>query len=288
MPNYFRQEIIVFFADAIKKRSPREVYWELLQLCHVFLGRFADEELFFRMPGAMHPARWMSKAIYYLKIFLLKDKMKRTAHETAGLTKICLLVSLVYARYWREAPLPERAPLNDFNLLTILHKYPVPDIRDAAVKAFRRHLWYFSEQQAPLALWRLCWWENKARYRRQLRTYQMAWSGTMIECLTIGFQCKNASQVGPLWYLIFSLWMVRKRLRCFYQTLLYADTWISSTSYWRPRSGSSRSSMTVLNEESLLFSLSLGTDEGWNPVAIPAPACQQQSEAVSSPDESSS
>ena len=45
---------------------------------------------------------------------------------------------------------------DDFNLLTLLHKNPVPDIRDgwgdAAVRAFRHHLWYFSEQLAPLAL----------------------------------------------------------------------------------------------------------------------------------------
>ena len=78
MSNGFRQEMIVFFTDAIKKRSPREDDRELLQLCHVFLGGSSDEK---------------------------------------------------------------RVPINDFNLLTLLHKYPVPDIRDATVKAFRRHLW---------------------------------------------------------------------------------------------------------------------------------------------------
>jgi hypothetical protein len=152
MPTGLRQEMILFYVNAIKSRSPREDYRELLQLCHVFLGGSSDEEPFFRTPGAMHHARWMSKAIYSLKIILFKDQMKLTAHERAGLTKICLFVSLVYARYWHEAPLAERAPLNDFNLLALLHEYPVHAIRDAAVKAFRRHLWYFSEHLVSLAL----------------------------------------------------------------------------------------------------------------------------------------
>ena len=124
MPNGVRQEMIVFIADAIKKLSPREDYRELLQLCHVFLGGSTDEELFFRISGAMHHAHWMLKAIYYVKIFLFKDRIKLTkltARKTAGLTKICIFVSLIYARYWHEAPIPELAPLNDFNRLTPLH-----------------------------------------------------------------------------------------------------------------------------------------------------------------------
>ena len=53
----------------------------------------------------------------------------------------------------------ERAPLNDFNLLILLHKYPVPDIMDgwdAAVEAFRHHLWYFSEHLTPLTFFDDC------------------------------------------------------------------------------------------------------------------------------------
>lgn len=37
-------------------------------------------------------------------------------------------------------------------MLDILHQYPVPAIRKAAVEAFSRHLWYFSEHLNKLAL----------------------------------------------------------------------------------------------------------------------------------------
>ena len=78
----------------------------------------------------MQHSRWMSKAIYSLKIFLFKDQTKLTAHETAGLTKIFLFVSLMYTCYCHETPLPERAPLNYFNLLALIHNNSVPDVRD--------------------------------------------------------------------------------------------------------------------------------------------------------------
>ena len=74
------------------------------------------------MPGSMDHARWMTKVIYSLKISLFKSQMKLTTCETPGLTKICLFVSLIYARYWHEAPLPERVSLNYFNPFTLLHK----------------------------------------------------------------------------------------------------------------------------------------------------------------------
>ena len=73
-------------------------------------------------------------------------------HETAGVTTISLFVALMYARYWHESPLAERAPYNDMTLISLLHKYPVPVVREAAIKAFTRHLWYVSENLLPLAL----------------------------------------------------------------------------------------------------------------------------------------
>ena len=78
--------------------------------------------------------------------------MKLTAHELAGVTSISLFVSLVHTRYWHEAPLAERAPFNDFKLLKLLHEYPARKIREAAIRAFSRHLWYFSEHLVPLVL----------------------------------------------------------------------------------------------------------------------------------------
>ena len=123
MPLGLRQEMILFYTSAIRDRNPREDYRELLQLCLIFLGGEVDGKLFFRAPGAMHNARWMSKAIYSIKICLFKDQMQLTARETRGLMTVSLFVSLIYARFWHEAPVAQKAPLNDLKLLNLLHQY---------------------------------------------------------------------------------------------------------------------------------------------------------------------
>ena len=54
----------------LAKTWPREDYKELLELLIVSLGGTVPG-FSFKIPGADHHARWMSKAIYYLKIRLL-------------------------------------------------------------------------------------------------------------------------------------------------------------------------------------------------------------------------
>ena len=53
-----------------RKTWPKEDYKELLELLIITLGGKVIG-FCFKMPGADHHARWMSKIIYNLKIFLL-------------------------------------------------------------------------------------------------------------------------------------------------------------------------------------------------------------------------
>ena len=78
--------------------------------------------------------------------------MQLTAHETHDLMTVSVFVSLIYARFWHEAPLAQKAPLNDLKLLNLLHEYPERSISEKASAALRRNLWYFSEHLALLAL----------------------------------------------------------------------------------------------------------------------------------------
>ena len=83
-----RKEMVSFYSDAIGHHQPREDYLELLQLCLVFLGGQSEgKAIQFRAPGALHHARWMSKAIYAIKIMLFQDQVKLTAREKSGLTE---------------------------------------------------------------------------------------------------------------------------------------------------------------------------------------------------------
>ena len=78
--------------------------------------------------------------------------MQLTAHETHDLTTISVFVSVVYARFWCGAVLPQRAPLNDLKLLHLLHEYLERCFSAKTSTSLRRRLLYFSEHLAPLAL----------------------------------------------------------------------------------------------------------------------------------------
>jgi hypothetical protein len=147
-----RDKMCQYYVSAISSMQPRDDYLELLNLCHVFLGGSSGNTVNFRAPGAHHHARWMAKAIYCLKIYMFQEQFRLTSSEKKGITDISLFVSLIYAKYWNEASLAERAPLNDATMLGEIQDYPNRVVADAATKAFRRHLWYFSEHLVGLAL----------------------------------------------------------------------------------------------------------------------------------------
>jgi hypothetical protein len=148
-----RAEMVTFCKAALEGTHPREDYEELLKLCLIFLGGMdASSIVTFRAPGAFHHARWMAKAIYSIKIFLFQQQFSLTAKETHNVKELALFVSLVYVRFWHEAPLPVKAPLNDLLLLDELGKYPNTKVGNAATTTFNRHLWYFSEILVGLSL----------------------------------------------------------------------------------------------------------------------------------------
>lgn len=85
-------------------------------------------------------------------MYLFHDQFTLTAAEKRSVTELSMFVSLVYGRFWNEAPVAERAPLNDAKLLALIKNYPNRKISNTALQAFRRHLWYFSEHLIGLSL----------------------------------------------------------------------------------------------------------------------------------------
>ena len=149
-----RREILNFCTASLDSSHPREDYKELLELCRIFLGGYPDvneAKPSFRAPGAFHHARWMAKAIYSLKIYLFQKQFSLTTKEKRGIQELVLFVSLIYIRFWYEAPLAVKAPLNDLLLLSEIQKYPNKAVAKAASTTFTRHLWHLSEIMAGLA-----------------------------------------------------------------------------------------------------------------------------------------
>jgi len=72
-------------------KQSRENYRDFLELIIIFLGktpvRASGEDFQIRAPGAMHHARWMSKAIYSLKMYILRDEINISEEDLSGLQK---------------------------------------------------------------------------------------------------------------------------------------------------------------------------------------------------------
>ena len=68
-------------------------------------------------PGAIHHARWMAKALYALKIYLFRDQLRLTSHETRGVCDVCIFVVRIYVRAWFTAPDAIAVPYHDIEFM---------------------------------------------------------------------------------------------------------------------------------------------------------------------------
>uniref|UniRef100_A0A8D8MC19 Uncharacterized protein n=1 Tax=Cacopsylla melanoneura TaxID=428564 RepID=A0A8D8MC19_9HEMI len=118
--------IVEFCKKQLLENQPRDDYRELLQLSIIFLGGNLNTPVSFRMPGAIHHARWMAKAIYSLKIYLFRSQFDISA-ELQGLEKICLFIVGVYIEAWYQAPMAIKAPKGDLDFIKKILKFEKVD-----------------------------------------------------------------------------------------------------------------------------------------------------------------
>jgi hypothetical protein len=143
-----RENTIEFANKHLKQSLPRDDYKEFLELVIVFLGAAPARGVRFTSPGAMHHARWMSKVIYSLKIWIFKSQFKLTPAEERGLCYVC-----VYLQAWISAPLASCALYNDMLLLKSLLAYSSIHsvIAKSTAHKFSKHLWNLSQELVGLA-----------------------------------------------------------------------------------------------------------------------------------------
>lgn len=149
-----KDDILKFAACQLQEQHHRDDYREFLELATIFLGGVPSRGVRFNSPGAMHHARWMSKVLYSLKIFMFRKQFTLNAREANGLKDFSIFAVSIYLKAWITAPLPSSAPRNDLELLKAMLKYEDthPNISKSVVKKFSNHLWYLSEELAALAL----------------------------------------------------------------------------------------------------------------------------------------
>lgn len=92
-------EITVFCKNELKKKSVRADYEELLQLCITFLGD-RSRCFPFRAPAGMSNARWISKVIYCLKMYMFKSQFQLTPREKKAMRDFIIFVIRFYIKAW--------------------------------------------------------------------------------------------------------------------------------------------------------------------------------------------
>jgi len=138
--------------DKLKNHFPRDDYEEFIQLVLIFLGGIPPNGIRFRQPGAYHLTRWMSKAIYCLKILMFCDQFQISTKEKKSLEDICSFIVECYIQVWISAPDIITAPINDIMFLKKLLNYNNNKLGEVALKKCKNHLWYLNEECAVFSL----------------------------------------------------------------------------------------------------------------------------------------
>lgn len=117
----------------------RADYKELLQLSLTFLGEDCDV---FKTCGATSHARFMSKGIYVLKIFLFRDQFILTVRELKALRDIAIFLVRLYLKVWYGCTNAIAAPNQDLNFMKEAAAYASTDqaVADAILNKFKSHL----------------------------------------------------------------------------------------------------------------------------------------------------
>jgi hypothetical protein len=122
-------EVKEWAGNCLKKNVfPREDYKELCELIAVFLGADLSTSQFnIRRPGADHHARFMAKAIYYLKIYILQNCFHLRPKEVKEVKRMAIYIAVFYGKYFLQSSLTSSAPFNDLRFLCLVHQYSLVD-----------------------------------------------------------------------------------------------------------------------------------------------------------------
>lgn len=147
-------ELLHFYHNELQKSIVRDDYRELIELSVIFLGGDANKKLKVRPPGAIHQARWMGRAIYSLKMYLLHSELKLSMKDKESLKEVCIFITTAYVKPWLKCSLAVKAPYQDLCFLKTLKAYERVDktISTAALNKFIHHLWYLTDEIAILSL----------------------------------------------------------------------------------------------------------------------------------------
>ena len=90
------------------------------------MGNIALDSKYIKVkaPGAIHHARWMSKALYTIKIVLYRDQLQEvySQEKLLEITSLAAFLVLFYTEIWLTCAIFGDSPLNDLNFFKKLTK----------------------------------------------------------------------------------------------------------------------------------------------------------------------
>ena len=129
------------------------------ELAELVVGYLSPGHVKIRKPGAIHHARFLGKAIYYLKLKLLSNQLKFVQDDKLLQEEISIMVEFVacfYAKWYLQSDSAIRAPYLDISSLHQMHLYrdvcAKPEAVDAVLESFYKHTWYLDSTIVPLSL----------------------------------------------------------------------------------------------------------------------------------------
>ena len=157
-----KEEVVMLIQETLANKEFAYI-GDYTQFMKLVLVALTGDTTNFKLPrpGALSKARWMSKSIYAISMFLLKDKIANelgrdtvimTPRQVVLIERFVKFVCIVYAKWWIRCPLPAECGLLDLQLLREIRSFPDDVISTAAEKALLRHLWYLTQEQAPSCL----------------------------------------------------------------------------------------------------------------------------------------
>ena len=120
------EQVVTFLQDWISNSSKiklRHDYLELATLTLLFLGGTLPESIknaTIKDPGAIHHARWMSKAIYTMKIALFRNQLEEIYEDLDNIVSLAIFLSVFYTKTWLTCTDAASAPSNDLELFKLL------------------------------------------------------------------------------------------------------------------------------------------------------------------------
>ncbi|XP_065659132.1 uncharacterized protein LOC136083601 [Hydra vulgaris] len=112
------------------------------------------ERIKFRTPGPIHHARFMSKALYYLKMYLLLETIPSLSEENREkIRKMAMFVRIFYTQWFLRAVWATAAPYQDMKALWQMKRFMDINLLgvNLAIKSFDRHSWYLDPALVVLA-----------------------------------------------------------------------------------------------------------------------------------------